>query len=242
MKKLFLLLFVSTFVFFSCSEDDNNPIRHELKLPTLGAETEYVGNTENPVDSWEEWGTTYNQTHLTDESGIFSFDCVSGPWGISNGFEFSNLTSGENSAVTKKGVKSSTYITSNLDSYSTKDVAIRFNEEKINATNGYIVTGLYVTNCTYAYNSMTTGDDFSKKFETGDWFKLTIYNKNKTKKVEVLLADGTNILNEWKWVDLSSLGETSELKFELSSSDTGDWGMNTPAYFCLDGITLEVES
>jgi len=243
MKKLFLFLCVSTFVFFSCSEDDpiidDESVVYGLDLPTFDANTEYWGDTENPVASWEDWGFTYMQTSLTDKSGVFSFDCISGPWGISNGFEFCNLTEGQNSAVTGKGIKNDTYVTSAIDSYSTTDVAIHFNEGKMDAPNGYIVKGLYVTNCTYAYDAMATGDEISNKFGDGDWFKLTIYSKDKTEKVEVLLADGTDILNEWKWVDLTALGETSGLKFELSSSDVGDWGMNTPAYFCLDGITLE---
>ena len=31
----------------------------------------------------------------------------------------------------------------------------------------------------------------------------------------------------------------SKLGFELSSSDTGEWGMNTPAYFCFDNFGAE---
>ena len=60
------------------------------------------------------------------------------------------------------------------------------------------LTGLYVTNTTYAALSMKNGDAFAKKFggTTGndsDWFKLTInayQNGNlKTEKVEFYLAD-----------------------------------------------------
>jgi len=45
------------------------------------------------------------------------------------------------------------------------------------------------------------------------------------------------ILDGWTWVDLSSLGSAVKtLEFALSSSDTGMWGMNTPAYFALDNL------
>jgi hypothetical protein len=44
------------------------------------------------------------------------------------------------------------------------------------------------------------------------------------------------ILDSWKWIDLLLLGEISALRFSLSSSDVGAWGMNTPAYFCVDQI------
>ena len=30
--------------------------------------------------------------------------------------------------------------------------------------------------------------------------------------------------------------EVKKLHFSLSSTDNGDWGMNTPAYFCMDDI------
>jgi len=32
-----------------------------------------------------------------------------------------------------------------------------------------------------------------------------------------------------------------KLGFALSSSDNGDWGMNTPAYFCFDNFGAEGE-
>ena len=92
---------------------------------------------------------------------------------------------------------------------------------------------------------MLNGDAYAKKFEQGDWFKLTItgYNESKavTGTVEAYLADLRSentadhyILNEWKWVDLSPLGVVSSVKFVLSSSDVGQWGMNTPGYVCVD--------
>lgn len=121
-----------------------------------------------------------------------------------------------------------------------------------------IVSGLYVTNDTYTYWSMKNGDTFSKKFggESGnekDWLKLTIKgfdaNNANTGKVEFLLADYTSddpakdyIVDTWKWVDLTSLGRISRLEFSLSSTDNGAWGMNTPAYFCIDNLNKEMTS
>ena len=48
-----------------------------------------------------------------------------------------------------------------------------------------------------------------------------------------------DILNTWKKVDLSELGYVTSIGFSVSSTDTGDWGMNTPAYFCIDKLTVE---
>jgi hypothetical protein len=119
-----------------------------------------------------------------------------------------------------------------------------------------VVSGLYVTNSAYAYWSMKNGDAFSKKFggETGndeDWLILTIEGFNSddksTGKVEFFLADfGYSInsydyiLDSWKWIDLTKFGRISKLEFSLRSTDNGIWGMNTPAYFCIDNLNHQV--
>ena len=117
--------------------------------------------------------------------------------------------------------------------------------------------GMFVTNTTYAYLSMLNGDAFSKKFggATGDdedWFLLTISGElggAPVGTVEFYLADfrfGDNgldyIVDDWTWVDLSSLGNVDALTFELASTDNGAFGMNTPAYFAVDNVTPEPAS
>jgi len=114
------------------------------------------------------------------------------------------------------------------------------------------IAGAYITNTTLAYISMRDGDAYSKQFggETGtdpDWFLLTIQgiraDASLTDPVELYLADfraddaqDDYILDEWTWVDLSGLGDVVGLQFTMSSSDNGEWGMNTPAFFALDGL------
>lgn len=247
MKKFSLwMMLVAALVFTGCSDDDDDKKISVVELPSYTAQTTDYGDTENPVKSWlegegESWEYTSYQTLLTDQSKVFEFDCISNKYGIAGGFAFTNLTSGDKSAVAKDNIKNSTYILSFYSVFSKYDVAVNFkNTEK----KAYTVKGLYLTNAQITYNSISNGDDYgAKKFEANDWFKVTIYNMNKTSKVEFYLADFRNnkkeIINEWKWVDLTSLGETTGLKFELSSTDNNDYGMLTPAYFCMDGITLE---
>ena len=115
------------------------------------------------------------------------------------------------------------------------------------------VDGFYVTNTTYAALSMLEGDSFAKKFggEDGtdaDWFLLTAYGLDGSyartgNSVEFYLADyrfqdsaDDYIVTDWTWVDLTSLGVVYGLEFELTSSDTGAYGMNTPAYFAMDDL------
>jgi len=118
---------------------------------------------------------------------------------------------------------------------------------------GKVVGGFYISNTTYAALSMKDGDFSGKKFggTTGDdpdWFKLTInaYYNNilKADSVEFYLADyrfADNqldyIVKSWQWVDLSPLGNVDSLMFTLTSSDNGTWGMNTPAFYCVDNFT-----
>lgn len=109
--------------------------------------------------------------------------------------------------------------------------------------------GAYFTNTTYAALSMLNGDDHAKQFEDGDWFKLMITGLDagdqETGAVVFDLADYTSsdpddwyIVDQWTWVDLTSLGVATQLQFEMSSSDVGDYGMNTPAYFAMDNLTM----
>ena len=113
---------------------------------------------------------------------------------------------------------------------------------------------LMVTNTTYASLSMSDGDAFAKKFggESGDdpdFFLLTIEGRGADGKsvgiVEFHLADfrfddnGEDyIVDQWTIVDVSSLVGATRLEFALSSSDVGDFGMNTPAYFAIDNVVL----
>jgi hypothetical protein len=114
-------------------------------------------------------------------------------------------------------------------------------------------TGMYVTNTYYNYLSMTTGDGFARRFEQGDWFLLTAFgydqNGNVTGTAEFYLADYRSenkqqhyIVQDWRWFDLSGLGAVTYLEFTLSSNDNAVYGMNTPAYFCMDQLTLSLIS
>ncbi|MCG8573008.1 MAG: DUF4465 domain-containing protein [Spirochaetes bacterium] len=114
--------------------------------------------------------------------------------------------------------------------------------------------GFYITNTTYAYLSMLNGDGFAKKFggtdgNDEDWFLLTIKgldaDGDATGTIEFYLADfrfsdnsNDYIIDEWTWVDLTSLGNAVLLEFSLTSSDTGTYGMNTPGYFAIDHLTV----
>lgn len=121
-----------------------------------------------------------------------------------------------------------------------------------------VVAGVYITNGTYAALSMENGDMFAKIFggasgNDPDWFLLTIKGYSNgvltNNSVEFYLADyrfsdntQDYIVKDWQWVDLSGLGAVDSVQYFLTSSDTGSFGMNTPAFFCLDNFNDQTVS
>ncbi len=191
--------------------------------------------------------------------GVYFENSYTGYW--SGGFIYSNTndvtTAGytnDFSAFTGNGGNGSANYSVNYGSSS-----IDFGTEKV-------IGSIQLTNSTYAALSMRDGDAFGKVFGSvngadgnpdgtngEDFFRLLIVGRDAqsavTDTVVFYLADfrfANNmedyILNTWQTVDLTSLGEVQFLEFELESSDIGNWGINTPAYFALDNITYGTAS
>jgi len=114
--------------------------------------------------------------------------------------------------------------------------------------------GVYFTNTTYTALAMLNGEGPAKKFggasgDDADWLMLTITGRDGagavTGVVDFYLADYRSednaldyIVDDWRFVNLTGLGEVTTVEFSMSSSDTGDWGMNTPSYFAVDNIVI----
>ncbi len=189
--------------------------------------------------------------------GLAYFPCYydtayGGMW--SEGFAYSNMTDSMTSgylnpysAKTAEGYDGSSNYVVFWQGY--------FGKSKIKFTgaDAYIPQGFYITNSTYAYNSMRDGDDFAKKFggESGndaDWFRLVAYgyrNGTVADSIDFYLADfrfnnndSDYIVKDWKWFGLESLGLVDSISFQLTSSDANTNGMLTPAYFCMDNFTV----
>lgn len=121
----------------------------------------------------------------------------------------------------------------------------------------YAVKSINVCNTTYTALTMKNGDpSFAKKFggssgNDKDWFTMTVIGFNASgdsvKAVEFFLADyrfddnsKDYIVNKWTTLDMSSLGKINKMTFRFKSTDNSSWGMNTPAYVCLDNLKYEV--
>ena len=53
------------------------------------------------------------------------------------------------------------------------------------------------------------------------------------------LAEGEQVLGTWAGFDLSPLGEVSRVVFSIESNDVGEYGLNVPAFFCIDNIEMQ---
>jgi hypothetical protein len=181
-----------------------------------------------------------------------SYNTTFGSW---SGFAYSNKTdtttpgfTNQYSAIAGSGAGgSSTYGVSYTGS----------NDAVVTLPAGRTVASASITNTTYAYLSMRDGDGFAKKFggasgNDPDFFKLTITGLDEANvalgTVDFYLADfrfadnaSDYLLSGWTAVDLSALSAARKLSFELTSSDNGTFGMNTPAYFAIDDLVTVPE-
>lgn len=184
-------------------------------------------------------GAIFNRTWSTE------YDCCPGGWAYSN--QTDQLTSGVGNSFSAYvppaggGVQgSSNFAVAN--NFARGDSTIAFDDP-------VQIQGMYVTNTTYVYQAVVAGDDnagFVKgPFQDGDRLHLQIFGLDAedqpTGTAELDLAyyhDGNaSVLTDWTWVDLTGLGSVQRLEFELTSTDTGPFGMNTPAFFAVDNLT-----
>lgn len=229
-----------------------------FETPVLAADTAWFGQ-----DQVIDGDTLHTETPLTFELNYnASWQSYSG-WAISN--ETDIVTPGygnQFSAITGTGAGTS-------DQYAVCYASQWSNNRVFSDGNGWLFAEMKVTNTTYAYDAMLNGDGFSKIFGTDtsaagvndgtngeDWFLLTIYSLDSDSlrtgdSINYYLADyrfanpaDDYIVNTWETVDLSPFWTVSDLfglDFVLSSSDTsGGFGMNTPAYFAVDDLSVVI--
>lgn len=230
----------------------NSQTTADLQNLTLSPSTYWNGSTGTASVSTVGTFTSGNCVFPNSYNGSFG-----GYW--SSGWSYSNMkdstTAGSGNQYSVRSAVG--YSNSTIYSVGQGGAKLKFNALAV----GKQMAGFYVNNSTYAYLSMKNGDSFAKKFgvvKTGtvitnptdapDWFKLKVQKYfggilSPNDSVTFYLADYrfTNnaldyIIKDWTYVDLTSLGNVDSLKFTLSSSDVGSFGMNTPNYFCLDNF------
>jgi hypothetical protein len=178
------------------------------------------------------------------------FDTVAGDFWT--GFSISNMKDTSDKSYTNM------YSVVNATGYNqSNNYAVAYQSAKVVLTGeakGKQALGFFVNNGTYSYSDMKNGSAFSKKFggSTGtdsDFFKINIqaWKANGVPadtSLSFYLADYTSadstqdyILKDWTWVDLKALNDIDSLLITFASSDTGQFGINTPTYFYMDNFT-----
>ena len=247
MKKVLsfaLMALAMGFVFVSCDKEEEESAKsYTLSMSLSKADSIYLG-----TDVSNQYGDPqypYYRQDITIDPFVLTHSFAS--WGMGEGFTYTSCTndttagSSNLSAITKKGVKTNAYFTSYTGGLEYGLAAeISFKDGK-----AYNAKNCYVTNCVSAYLAIKDQNPgpygYVKEWTADDKFTLTIKGFNgreETGTIEVLLADGLDIVNTWQQVDLSKLGKVTKIQFSLSTTDEGQWGANTPLYFCLDQLTV----
>lgn len=114
---------------------------------------------------------------------------------------------------------------------------------------GDSVKGMYITNSAWVYSSVVNGDSYTSAFAKGDYFVVKIFGQKMNvegtdtsytdvSNIEVTLADfrgdKLEVLNTWKWIDLSSLGVVNRIRFSFDGTKKNDYGLTTPTYLCIN--------
>lgn len=221
------------------------------------AQTADFQNTLSQADtSWFGQTTTNGSGDTLFTSGFYSFENnYNSTWGSTNGWSYSNITDNTTSGFSNQFGN----VTGTGESSDQFGIcyASAFGNNRLFSSNGIAFTanGAYFTNTTYAYLSMQDGDALATQFGDNtnsangeDWFLLTIFgltadSTHNGDSVNFYLADyrfadnaDDYLIDEWTWVDLSSLDNVYGLDFSLTSSDTNSYGILTPSYFAMDNF------
>jgi hypothetical protein len=229
MKKIITLIAIITFKFGSAQE------------------TASFENLSLPLDSF--WNASSGGNGFIN-GGLFfitKYDTSFGGYWAS-GFAYSSMRDTLNGSFTNlysakpgSGSNSNTYVVSQNNTV----IKPQYSGDKIN------LISLDITNTTYAANSMKNGDFFATAFggDSGnvpDFFTLTfrpyVNGILTNDTAEFYLADyrfsdnsQDYIVNNWRNFS-PSISNADSVLLTLRSSDNGAFGMNTPAFFCLDNI------
>ena len=253
MKKLLYLAIAALPLFVSSCSDDDDDVNLTVQLN----QTEIAYGTDGV---WE--GVSTNNM-FQSQYMVFSHDGEIGPWGLVwNGFTPARVSSTEVQTnwldhqfqiMTGGGLSGSgtPYIvafwnnqeneTTPVDSRSCR---ITYQKSLTSEKTSFSPVYVYVQNTAYAYYTMRDGNAFSKKFTDSDYLVLTAHGvkaDGNELTTDIYLAEDSKYLNEWTQWNLQGLGEITTLYFTMRSSDTGEWGMNTPAYFALDNLQVRAK-
>lgn len=102
----------------------------------------------------------------------------------------------------------------------------------------HVIKSMQIGPTTYELGVVKYGNDYAASLAQEGNFTLTITADN-GKTMEVDMARDGVILETWKEVNLTSLGEVNSLTFTMDGSDKSEYGVNHPQYFAFDNVVVK---
>lgn len=241
----------------SCENQDNpvvaaKTVTISFENQALNADGFWIGDAKGNSYSYEDdWGgktTTYTDNAYVEGTVKFpvTYNLYESAYGTSDfwsGIAISNRTETSFSALT---LTPDQYNNVAGKAHSGRNFAVitTYGEQIDLGAEGVVVRSLYYTNSAYTMNSILNGDNYSgAKFDATDWLRCTL-NVTKadgtTADVDIDLAKDGTYVSDWQLLDLSSLGKITKIGFTFTGSRSNDYGVLTPAYICIDDITVEL--
>lgn len=234
MKKQILFVAALALTFAACSSDK------------YGAENNFVATFEEAAITPEAVDTVYHLDKTGSfESGNFVFQQDVEDYGEYGVYYFGNIVSN------KQGKTYDYYADSDKSAAGGAKSGKNFlvwtasytGQDKIALKEPAVVPGMYVCNTAWVANVIKNGDGMSDDngapFGENDHLLLTVMgtlNAVPTGTVEFYLAKGQDAVNEWTYVDLSTLGKVDHLVFVITGTKKNAMGLTTPTYFCIDNL------
>jgi hypothetical protein len=199
------------------------------------------------IAAWNYWGGfTFGRNGSTTnygyhEDSIGSVDWIPHQWGVIAG---GGIDEYSDRVVTKvdTGIPYLIAFGSGIDVW-LKDSAL------------FYPIGVFICNHPWPYWGNFFGDGFARPLDSvGDHFVLKITGiKTDGSVIETVTdtlakydANAKHKVwqsNKWHWVSLEDIqDETQILRFELETTDVGQWGANTAFYFCMDKLKVEADT
>ena len=217
-------------------------------MPTISFEYQKLNDLgfwvgEQNVNGYDSWGSTvypceYKESYMTFNT-TYGVSYWSG-YAISNrtktGFEFGNFTP-EGMPDQFNNVTGKAHTGNNF-------CVIQPYGETVNVGrgDGLELKGFWYTNSSYTVYAIENGDGMSTvpgAFTKDDWFKCTVTGMkadSTTVSVDIMLAKDGKYVNDWQYVDLSSMGKIKSLSFSFDGTKKNDYGVTTPGYICIDDL------
>lgn len=201
---------------------------------------------------YESWGSTVDAYTGSFHSGVGEFHTIFSDYGLM-GTSWEGMACSNHTDTVTAGYGNQYSVAAGAGAAGTANFCLlNSNNATCTFNQPLIVNSLYLTNSTYTYLAVRDGNDgagFVRQFTDGDYFKVTIIGQDSlgiaTDSIDCYLADfregKRTVIKEWTKVKLTTLGKVNKLVFKFFSTDSGDWGMNTPAYACMDNLMYTIE-